>query len=299
MTAVSSDGLIQNFLPICKDEGPYSVIDTHQVEKNPIKAADYSCDGQNFTVAADDKNVYAYDIVTGQQKLAMAKNRHVPNHSNIISCLRHHPTDPNLFVTGAWDSSIKLFDLRSKGPLSSLMTKGPICGDSVDLFDDMIVAGSYSSSKNCMQMFSFSRQCLVHEWSFNQRKPDDLETGYVMATKFTKDGQYIMAGGAALNEVKVWANEADSFGQFTTQFEMKSLPGPVFDIDVSPSEDQYVLGLEGGKSYMCNYYQNEQPKHVNYNDDFDSFALKASQKKKASEGIKPCIGLFLSRPDIC
>ena len=150
VTAVSSDGLIQNFLPIGKDEGPYSVIDTHQVEKNPIKAADYSCDGQNFTVAADDKNVYAYDIETGQQKLAMAKNRHVPNHSNIISCLRHHPTDPNLFVTGAWDSSIKLFDLRSKGPLSSLMTKGPICGDSVDLFDDMIVAGSYSSSKNCM-----------------------------------------------------------------------------------------------------------------------------------------------------
>ena len=59
-------------------------------------------------------------------------------------------------------------------------------------------------------MFSFSRQCLVHEWSFNQRKENDPQSGYVMSTKFSKDGQNIIAGGSGMNEIKVYANDADS-----------------------------------------------------------------------------------------
>lgn len=58
-----------------------------------------------------------------------------------------------------------------------------------------------------------------------------------MSTKFTKDGQYIIAGGSGMNEIKVFANEADSSNaKFKTQFELRSLPGPVFDIDVSSSK---------------------------------------------------------------
>lgn len=101
-------------------------------------------------MAAADKNIYAYDIITGQQKLAMPRNLKVPNHNNLITCLRHHPTDPNLFVTGGWDSSIKLYDLRHCGPICSLKTNGSISGDSIDMFEDMIVAGSNKSSKDCM-----------------------------------------------------------------------------------------------------------------------------------------------------
>ena len=128
----------------------------------------------------------------------------------MIACLRHHPEDPNLFVTGGWDASIKLYDVRQNGAIASLMTSGSICGDSIDMYEDMIVTGSNKSSKGCMQMFSFSRKCLVHEWSFNQRKKDDLQSGYVMSTKFSRDGQNIIAGGQGMNEVKVFANEADT-----------------------------------------------------------------------------------------
>ena len=74
---------------------------------------------------------------------------------------------------------------------------------------------------------------MVHEWSFNQRKQNDLQSGYVMSTKFSNDGQYIVVGGSGMNELKVFANDADGEGQFKTQIELRSLPSPVFDIDVS------------------------------------------------------------------
>ena len=280
LTSVHSDGLIESWFP--SDKVPISRIDFHQATNNKITAADYSCDGQNFTVAAADYDIYSYDIVTGQQKLAMPRSMRVPNHTNVISCLKHHPTDANLLVTGGWDSCIKLYDLRHKGPICSMMTNGSICGDSIDMFDDMIVTGSHKSSKDCMQIFSFSRQCLVHEWSWNQRKPSDIQSGYVMTTKFSKDGQYIIAGGQGMNEIKVFANDADSDAKFPTQFELRSLPSPVFDIDVRPNEQQFTFGLGKGKSFICTYKDNDvKNKHINYNGNFDCYALKAEQEKRA------------------
>ena len=35
-----------------------------------------------------------------------------------------------------------------------------------------------------------------------------------MSTKFSNDGQYIIAGGAGGNEVKIFANDADSNAKF-------------------------------------------------------------------------------------
>lgn len=58
-----------------------------------------------------------------------------------------------------------------------------------------------------------------------------------MSTKFTKDGQSIIAGGSGMNDIKVFANKADTRNAtFNVQFDLKSQPAPVYDIDVSSSE---------------------------------------------------------------
>ena len=52
------------------------------------------------------------------------------------------------------DGAIKIYDIRAKNPVASIA--GPyVSGDSIDMYDDMIVTGS-SRNKNCMQMFSLS-----------------------------------------------------------------------------------------------------------------------------------------------
>lgn len=165
LTTVQSNGLIQNWFQ-SKNES-ISEISYHVEDQNPITAANYSCDGQNFTVAAKDLSLYIYDISTSQLKATMCHDRKVAGHSNIISCVKHHPTDANLVVTGSWDSTVKIYDIRAKIPICSMKSSGPITGNSIDIFEDMIVAGSYKSSENCMQMFSMKYQQLVHEWSYN------------------------------------------------------------------------------------------------------------------------------------
>ena len=78
----------------------------------------------------------------------------VPGHINRIFGLRRHPKDPNIVVSGGWDSMLKIYDIRDGRPVASI--GGPLIqGDSIDLFEDMIVTGS-NRNKSVMQMFSLS-----------------------------------------------------------------------------------------------------------------------------------------------
>ena len=77
-------------------------------------------------------------------------------HNSLISCLKSHPTDPNILLTGGWDNTMKYYDIRARKPVCSLILSGAISGDSIDIYDDMIVTGSHKGSKDCMQMFSLS-----------------------------------------------------------------------------------------------------------------------------------------------
>ena len=144
-----------------------------------------------------------------------------------------------------WDGSLKIYDLRDSAPVASI--GGPDCsGDSIDLFDDMIVTGS-SRNKDVMQMFSLSQMKLIHTWDFTPGVKE-LESGYVLATRFSNDGNFIFAGGAGKNELKVYMNNCDTSANYKLQMEIKDLPSAVFTIDVNPNPDfkQFVFGCSNG-----------------------------------------------------
>jgi len=55
-----------------------------------------------------------------------------PGHSNRIFCVKYHPKDSNMLVSGGWDNTVMLYDVRSGGPVQ--WAYGPhICGgDAID-----------------------------------------------------------------------------------------------------------------------------------------------------------------------
>jgi hypothetical protein len=56
-------------------------------------------------------------------------------------------------------------------------------------------------------------QKLVSTFEFSRMK-DDRESGYLFSARFLNEGNYIIAGGAGKNELKIFANNCDSAGDF-------------------------------------------------------------------------------------
>ena len=92
---------------------------------------------------------------------------------------------------------------------------GPsVQGDSLDIFGDQIVTGS-SRNRDVMQMFSLSKKKMENEFTYSSYR-DDHEAGFVLATRFSNDGNYIISGGAGKNELKVFHNSSET--HFQCQF---------------------------------------------------------------------------------
>ena len=65
-----------------------------------------------------------------------------PGHSNRVFSLKFDPDNDNVIVTGGWDNTVQIWDARAGHAVRSFY--GPhVCGDSVDVFDGMVLTGSW------------------------------------------------------------------------------------------------------------------------------------------------------------
>lgn len=58
-----------------------------------------------------------------------------------------------------------------------------------------------------MSVISLKHMCLVDSFQFSKTSK---EAGYLFSARFTLDGHFMIAGGAGRNEIKVFANDADT-----------------------------------------------------------------------------------------
>lgn len=148
-----SDGSIQHWhlqnYKITHDEKHHVGIQNH------LMALDYTRDGKKYAVAGVNSNVYVYDDHTREIAYTMhSKGLKIYGHRNRILSVKCHPDDENLIITAGWDNTVKIYDLRDKAPVGSM--RGPLLGgDSIDVFEDLIVSGS-NRNKETMQIFSIS-----------------------------------------------------------------------------------------------------------------------------------------------
>lgn len=142
LTAVQSDGYIQHF-NAHRNEVVAAISDQLNTGNN-LTCSDYVSDGLTFAVGGKNRKVYLYDMETQKQTAEIYKNglSKIQTHSNRMLSLKAHPEDNNLLISSGWDSTIKIYDIRGKAPVASIVT-GIMCGDALDIFGDMVVAGSY------------------------------------------------------------------------------------------------------------------------------------------------------------
>ncbi|KAJ4456028.1 putative F-box and WD-40 domain protein 7 [Paratrimastix pyriformis] len=136
-------------------------------EDNQILALDYRPDGTRFGTVGKDRKVRIYDDATKThiQTLFGGDGTVTAGHSNRVFALKFHPTNPNCLITGGWDMTLQVWDLRVDHSVRSIY--GPhICGDALDIHEDQILTGSWRT-QDALQLWDFGSGRLLENiaWS--------------------------------------------------------------------------------------------------------------------------------------
>ena len=93
-------------------------------------------------------NIYEESTQTLESSLRSGTSYAI-GHINQIHSVLFNPSDNNMLISGGQDRRIIIWDLRKKDPVQ--MVVGPfIMGDSVDVKDNYIIAGSYESKQGVL-----------------------------------------------------------------------------------------------------------------------------------------------------
>ena len=252
LLAVSADGSAQHW-HVTSGRRLHSIME----EDNQIFSVDYRADGALFATAGKDKAVRVYDEATKSivTELAGGIFRAGPGHSNRIFSARFHPTQENILVSGGWDKTVQIWDLRTDESVKSIF--GPfICGDAVDVVGNEIVTGSYRTEKQ-LEVWDMTAGKLRESipWCESELATTQ-EQCQLYAAQFSKGplaGRLIAAGGAGSNDCKVFdhANGNCLVGMIS------GLSRAVYTVDFSPNSD--LIALAGGDSSVRVYNVRTDP----------------------------------------
>jgi len=213
---------------------------------NQLFCIDYFNDGSQFATAGRDRIVRVYDEATKRmtQELSSGDLKESAGHSNRVFSLKYHPTDPNILISGGWDNTVQMWDVRRGHSIKSLWNCY-ICGDSVDLSNDgtRILTGSWRP-EDALQIWDMGTGKVIEtvDW-----RASTGQTSMLFGAQFSKDpaSSMILAGGSQDNEAKLFDC---SGGQAATPFgALINLRKPVFSLDWSPSSKMAAIGCADGQ----------------------------------------------------
>lgn len=153
-------------------------------------------------------------------------------HSNRVFSLKFFPEDDNTIVSGGWDNTLQIWDLRAGHSVRGIY--GPhLAGDAIDINGrNEILTGSWRP-ESPLELWDFGsgkRLCVV-PWNQSSVR---AEPCFLYAAQFSKGpngAQLIAAGGSGSNEAKVFNHDAGN------KVRLKVCP---FQVDVLNSQIRHA-----------------------------------------------------------
>jgi len=220
----------------------------HTINEDPNQcyALDYRADGLKFATAGQDHQVRIYDEATKtlQSTLTGGYGRTRAGHSNRVFSLKFSTDDENLLLSAGWDNTIQVWDIRMDVPCRSVFGTH-ITGDSIDLYDNYIVSGSWRP-ENQLQLWDLRTCTLLKNYNWTNASHPCLLYG----TQFSKDvgATYIIAGGSGANEARLYKRESGE--QVGVVLGMKQ---GVYSVDFHPSKSQVAIASGDGTVRLIDY----------------------------------------------
>lgn len=237
MLVTCSDGGVSHW-----HMGSMKELDSFYEEGNQVLTAAYSPTGLIFATAGKDHRIRVYDeekrtLITtlkdGVENETMA-------HSNRIQSIKFSSDDPNVLVSGGWDMTVQIWDVRQPIPVRSFY--GPyLTGDGLDVHGEMILTGS-SREKDQLQLWSLGsgKKIGQFEMPLNSKNGHQVDPTSLMTAKFSHSGRFIGAGGT--NDFRVFdINTGGIVGEVSDQGTDHCVFGCAFS-----SDDKKILVTGAG-----------------------------------------------------
>jgi len=191
------------------------VLSSRKEEGNKIAALELRPSGGDLlATAGSDAVVRVYDETRGgapRATLDHGDDSTTTGHSNRVYSISWVPGHPDLLVSGGWDRTLQVWDLRLERSVRSFF--GPyVCGDAVDMRGGVLLTGSWRHA-NPLQLWDFGSGRLLTNLPFFQ---PEHEACMLYAAKFGRapfSDNVILAGGSGKRPcVKVFQSTGEVVG---------------------------------------------------------------------------------------
>ena len=227
-----------------------------QEENNPLMCVDYSIDGMLFATGGNDKYVRLYDDNTKTLIRKLERHRYdLPEHSNRIFAVKFSKKDPNLLLSGGWDNTILLYDIRAREVCNYLY--GPhICGDGMDLKDDLLLTVSWEKEDQ-IQLFDLRMNKKIGVFQMNIEEKEDNKNAldnvsYLYSCRFNPANKTFCVTGSNKNYLRIYDynnlnNDNITEGRIKGIKDLNDLQHPCYCCDYNTKGTRLIYGCAKSK----------------------------------------------------
>ncbi|CAK1582122.1 unnamed protein product [Parnassius mnemosyne] len=175
-----------------------------------------TADQAKMVVGYGDSSIKVYDMETQEldltYKVQKLRLQFIPKklqrmHTGQVCALRCHDQKIYMFASGAWDRTLRIWDIRCKIGCVMTFEGVDICSDSIDLNRDHCLAGSWQPTE-ALTVWDLVAKKKLNTIRVQNRRPD-VDGEYIYACRywrskeFNRKGKYALIGGSGTSCLEV------------------------------------------------------------------------------------------------